>query len=47
MHSATIMGFNPRPRMEGDPALGTQRWVIISFNPRPRMEGDLVAAGRD
>ena len=32
--------FNPRPREEGDQAIGKPRLDINYFNPRPREEGD-------
>ena len=35
-----ILGFNPRPRMEGDELAIRLLISIAGFNPRPRMEGD-------
>ena len=33
-------GFNPRPRMGGDPIIHQVNSLTSSFNPRPRMGGD-------
>ena len=38
--SERLGDFNPRPREEGDQAIGNPRLDINYFNPRPREEGD-------
>ena len=35
-----FLGFNPRPRVEGDDGLEQGKHWITCFNPRPRVEGD-------
>ena len=37
-------GFNPRPRVGGDPKNVSNKLKSICFNPRPRVGGDVICS---